>query len=281
LEEQLSIREDTRYQIKLISMISLGMFLFMLFFQPFELGIEDFNDVLIFHLGVAAITFLILVGFRIIMPASLTQRIHAESLKISNEVGLILLIWFFITAGNICYLHFVGGVPLSLSGGVKIAIFSGFPSIVLKLADVNMRLREQLRHFVRRNIKLEKDIANVEQTQSDPVVFESDSQNEKLELNPDDVMLIRSADNYVDIFYRLDEKIEHKLIRNTLKYIQQVLRENDDFRRCHRTCIVNTSYILNMTNNYKGHRLKMLDMDEEIPVSRQYILGIKDVLGDE
>jgi len=85
----------------------------------------------------------------------------------------------------------------------------------------------------------------------------------------------------VDIFYRLDEKIEHKLIRNTLKYIQQVLRENDDFRRCHRTCIVNTSYILNMTNNYKGHRLKMLDMDEEIPVSRQYILGIKDVLGDE
>jgi len=281
LDEQHNIREDTRYEIKLISLISLGMFLFVLFFQPFVTKFKDFNDLLIFDLGVAVITFLILVVFRIIMPASLTERIHAESLKISNEVGLILLIWFFITAGNICYLHFVGGVELSLTMGVKIAIFSGFPSVILKLADVNMRLRGQLRHFVRRNLKLERDLSNAEETQSEPVLLESDSQNDKLEINPDEIMLIRSADNYVDIFYRIGEKIEHKLLRNTLKYIQHMLRDNEDFRRCHRTCIVNTAYIVNMTNNYKGHRLKMLDMEEEIPVSRQYILGIKDLLDAE
>ncbi|MCF8347119.1 MAG: LytTR family transcriptional regulator DNA-binding domain-containing protein, partial [Bacteroidales bacterium] len=56
--------------------------------------------------------------------------------------------------------------------------------------------------------------------------------------------------------------------------------ENPEFIRCHRTSIVNSSYILNMTNSYKGHRLQMLDIEEEIPVSRQYILGIKDVLDD-
>ena len=41
---------------------------------------------------------------------------------------------------------------------------------------------------------------------------------------------------------------------------------------------MNSSYIVNMTNSYKGHQLKLLDLDEEIPVSRQYILGIKEVL---
>lgn len=280
MEEQ-NIAQDTKYQIKLISLISLAMFLFVLFFQPFDYQMEDFNDRLIFTLGIAVITFLILVIFRIVMPVSLTSRIHAESLKISNEVGLIILIWFFITTANIFYLFYVGKVELTLSVGVKIALFSAFPSIILKLADVNMSLREQLRHFVRRNMKLEHDLANAEMQQNDPVVLESDTQTDKIELFPDDIMMIRSADNYVDIYYKSEDKVEHKLLRNTLKNMQHTLREQHDFRRCHRTCIVNTAYIVNMTNSYKGHRLKLLDMDEEIPVSRQYILGIKDVLDSE
>ncbi len=272
------MQDDTRYQIKLISLISLGMFLFVLFFHPFETRQEDFNNRLVFLLGIAVITFIILVLFRIIMPVSLTCRIHVESLKISNEVGLILLIWVFISTANIIYLVYVGRIVLTFAEAVQISLFSAFPSIVLKLADVNRMLREQLRLFVRRNIKLEHDLANAKEKQSDPVVFESESQSEKIELMPDEVMLIRSADNYVDIFYKSEEKVKHKLIRNTLKNIQQVLRNNAEFLRCHRTCIVNSSYILNMTNSYKGHRLKLLDFEEEIPVSRQYILGIKDVL---
>jgi len=141
------------------------MFLFVLFFQPFEYRQEDFYTRLTFLLGIAVITFLILVLFRIVMPVSIVQRIHVESLKISNEIGLILMIWFFITAGNIFYIHYVGKVEMTLAKAVQIAIFSGFPSIILKLADVNKMLRDQLRHFVRRNIKLEHDMANLEQKQ--------------------------------------------------------------------------------------------------------------------
>ena len=281
MENPSDIIEDSRYQIKLISLISLGMFLFVLFFQPFEYAQVDFYNQLTFLLGIAVITFIILGVFRIIMPVSLTRRIRAESLKISNEVGLILLIWFFITAGNIFYLHYVGKIELTLALGVQIAIFSSFPSIILKLADVNKMLRDQLRHFVRRNLKLERDLAQMEHKQPEAIVFQSDSQNEKLELLPGQVVLIRSADNYVDIYYKSDDQVQHKLIRNTLKYAQSLLSENPEFLRCHRTCIVNSSYILNMTNSYKGHRLQMLDIEEEIPVSRQYILGIKEVMDTE
>jgi hypothetical protein len=280
VEEQ-NMAQDAKYQIKLISLISLAMFLFVLFFQPFDYQMAEFNDRMIFTLGFAVISFLVLVLFRIIMPVSLTSRIHAESLKISNEVGLIILIWVFISCGNIFYIRYVGKVDLDLSIGVMTAIYSAFPSIILKLADVNMSLREQLRHFVRRNIKLEQDLANIEQHHNEPVVLMSETQSDKLELSPDDIMLIKSADNYVEIFFRSGETIEHKLLRNTLKNMQQALRSQTDFRRCHRTCIVNTAYILSLTNSYKGHRIKMLDIDEEIPVSRQYILGIKDVLDSD
>jgi len=278
LEKETDILEDTRFQIKLISLISLGMFLFVLFFQPFETRQEDFNNRLVFLFGLAVITFLILGLFRIIMPVSLTSRIHAESLKITNEVGLILLIWVFITTANIFYLYYVGKIDLSLAEAVQIALFSAFPSIILKLADVNMMLRVQLRHFVRRNLKLEHDLANAKEQRVESVVFSSESQSEKIELLPDDILMIKSADNYVDIFYKKEDKVVHKLLRNTLKNIQKALRSHTEFLRCHRTCIVNSSYIVNMTNSYKGHQLKLLDLDEEIPVSRQYILGIKEVL---
>lgn len=278
MENQNYIVQDARYQIKLISLISLGMFLFILFFQPFEYKQVEFNDRLIFILGVAVITFLVLLIFRIILPVSFTKRIRMESFKISNEVGLVLLIWLFISAGNILYFKYVGDIALTLSIGVEISLLSAFPSVVLKLADVNMGLREQLRHFVRRNIKLEHELANAVHHESSPIVLMSESRNDKIEISTDDIMLIKSADNYVDIYYRNNEKVEHKLLRNTLKYIHHELRENTDFIRCHRTCIVNSAYVLNMTNSYKGHRLIMLDMEEEIPVSRQYILGIKEAL---
>ncbi|MDF1572726.1 MAG: LytTR family DNA-binding domain-containing protein [Bacteroidales bacterium] len=276
-----NISQDAKYQIKLISLISLAIFLFVLFFQPFDFQMVDFNDRMIFTLGFAVITFLILVVFRIILPVSVTSRIRAESLKISNEVGLIILIWIFIACGNIFYIHYVGKVDMDLSSAVVISLFSAFPSIILKLADVNMSLRKQLLNFVRRNIKLEHDLANAEQQQSEPVILMSDTQTDKIELLPDDIMLIKSADNYVEIYYKTGDEVEHKLLRNTLKNMQQALRDQPDFRRCHRTCIVNTACIVSLTNSYKGHRIKMLDIDEEIPVSRQYILGIKDVLDAE
>jgi DNA-binding LytR/AlgR family response regulator len=212
------------------------------------------------------------------MPVSLTSRIRFESIKISNEVTLILLIWVFITAANICYLHFVGKLELSLAIAVKIALFSSFPSIILKLADVNFALREQLKHFLRRNIKLEKDLAYAKQKSIKPIVLQSESKNDSIEILPGDIMLIKSADNYVEVFFKNEESVERKLLRNTLKNIQQDLMDLPEFLRCHRTCIVNTGYIMNLTNNYKGHQLTLLDLDEEIPVSRQYILGIKDAL---
>jgi len=272
---------DIIYQVRLISLISLGIFLYVLFFQPFEYKLEKFNDRLIFVLGIGVITFLILLLFRIILPRSLTSRIRSESLKISNEVGLILLIWFFIATANICYLFFVGGIDISLTEGVKIALFSAFPSIVLKIADVNQTLRNQLRSFVRRNVKLEKELASMGDRKQEIISFRSEAGSEKLELGLDNVMMIKSADNYVDIFYKEDDQVSHKLIRNTLKNIQKLLSDYHDFVRCHRSCIVNSTYILNMTNSYKGHRLIMLDMEEEIPVSRQYILAIKEALSEE
>lgn len=277
MESSNPTREDNIQQLKLISLISLGMFLFLLFFHPFDYSVEEFNDQLIFVLGCAVITFLILVIFRIILPVSFTRRIRLESLKISNEVGLILLIWVFISIANIFYMRYVGHLELSIFTGLRICLFSAFPSVVLKLTDVNWALRRQLKHAVEKSLRLGHDLS-VAERQVTPEVFFSESQNDKLEVLPEYLMLIKSADNYVEMLYLDEDVVKQKLMRNTMKNIEQQLKRFPEFVRCHRTCIVNTDYVLNLTNSYKGHRLKLLHIDEELPVSRQYLLDMKEIL---
>ncbi|MFC2129646.1 LytTR family DNA-binding domain-containing protein [Bacteroidota bacterium] len=281
MDSQNTMREDNIKQLKLVSMISLGMFLFLLFFHPFDYSVQEFNDQLIFVLGCAIITFLILVIFRILLPVSFTRRIRLESLKISNEVGLILLIWVVISTANIFYMRYVGNLELSIFTGLRITLFSAFPSVVLKLADVNMGLRGQLKHAVEKNLRLGHDLSVAEHVEQKSEVFYSESQNDKLEVLPEYLMLVKSADNYVEIVYRDEDELKQKLLRNTLKNIHQQLKKYPEFVRCHRTCIVNSEYILNLTNSYKGHRLKILHYEEEIPVSRQYLLDIKEILNSE
>ena len=277
MDKQYTFSDEVRFQLKLIAGISLGMFFFMLFFLPFELRELEFNNHLLFIVGLGAISFVVMGVFRILIPSSLGKVIKLETYKISNEVVNILVIWVFISLANIFYLRYVGLSDVTLFTGFKIVLFSSFPSIILKMADVNKRLRDQLRRFVGKNIRLEK-LSHEDTEERPPLVFLSESQTDKLESHPDDVMLVRSADNYVGIVYKDREEVKRIMLRNTITNVQSQLRKYPEFLRCHRTCIVNSHYILNLTNSYKGHRLKLLDYEEEIPVSRQYILAVKEYI---
>jgi DNA-binding LytR/AlgR family response regulator len=169
-------------------------------------------------------------------------------------------------------------MELSLFSLFRIALMASFPSIVLKLADVNKTLRDQLKFFVEKNIKLGKHSHDEEEPDRDPVVFTSESRSDKIAIHPEDILLVKSADNYIKIVYKDKDEVKQKMLRKTITNIGVQLRNYPEFLRCHRTCIINTFFITSLTNNYKGYRLQLLDYDEEIPVSRQYILAVKEYL---
>ena len=160
-------------------------------------------------------------------------------------------------------------------------LFISFPSIILKLADVNKSLRDQLKHIVVKNVRLGKYIPDGKIIVKPTETFFSDSNSDKIDLHPDDIMLVKSADNYVNFIYKDGEEVRQKMLRNTLTKILSQLRKHPEFVRCHRTCIINSFFIVNLTNNYKGYRLQLLDYEEEIPVSRQYILAVKEFIDSE
>ena len=93
-----------------------------------------------------------------------------------------------------------------------------------------------------------------------------------------DLLLVRSAENYVEVIYRGHQDVQNKLLRATMLSIEDQLRPFSGMVRCHRTCIVNTGSVEKLQRTARGIKLRITGYDEDIPVSRQYLLGVKAAL---
>jgi DNA-binding LytR/AlgR family response regulator len=265
--------------LKLLLSISFGVFLFILFFQPFPLGEFDFNDRLLFIAGLAAIVFLFMIFVRFFVRW-LKQKYEQgppESGLSSFIGGFAILVLSSVAFAF--YLRYVGSVSISFFIMLKVVLICLAPPVALWQNDTFKELREQ-------NTKLlqEKEIISgkVEKQEEEyltkTIEFTSENSGENLNLLISEIAFVKSADNYVEIVFKEGDVFRKKLLRNTLKNIEQQLRSYSNFTRCHRICIVNLHYVEKLNRNYSNHWLTIKGFDERIPVSIQYLLKLKESL---
>ena len=108
--------------------------------------------------------------------------------------------------------------------------------------------------------------------------FISENSSENFSLPVAEVAYIKSADNYVEIVYKEGETYKKKLIRNTLKNIESQIKQYSNFLRCHRTSIVNIHFIGRLSRDRNNHWVIIKGVEEQVPVSRQYLLKLKEAL---
>lgn len=101
------------------------------------------------------------------------------------------------------------------------------------------------------------------------IVFRDENGKIKFSVQPNDLLVLESTDNYVSVFYILQNKVQRKLLRNTLKNMEEMLRENAVIR-CHRSYMVNIANVEFMQKDYKKFNLKIRHFDKVIPVSEKY-----------
>ncbi|NOZ47428.1 MAG: LytTR family transcriptional regulator [Chlorobi bacterium] len=266
---------------KLYFNISLGIFLFILFFQPFVIELE-FNNKLVFIAGLSAITFLLLVTINLILPQLFPKTFDFKEWKNNPNVLVYSTILIVNTAAYVFYIRYVGNVQMSFFLIFKIALISFVPIAILKIYKEYKILLQQINFLTEENKKLanlspdNKDNKNEEDIEE---TFFSDSKTEKLKVKLNEILFINSADNYVKIVFMEEGKLKNKLLRTTLKNIEEQLHIYTDFFRCHRTCIVNRKHVENLSRSYKGYRLTINNYNEEIPVSQQYIIKVKEAIG--
>ena len=84
------------------------------------------------------------------------------------------------------------------------------------------------------------------------------------------VLFLKSADNYVAVYFVKEGKVKKELVRTSLKRLETEL---DEFpiRRCHRSYMVNINKISVSMKSNQGLSLALKDFyDESIPVSKNY-----------
>jgi hypothetical protein len=128
----------------------------------------------------------------------------------------------------------------------------------------------------RNEIESLKTIAN-KPTEKQLIVFKDENGKIKFSVLSKDLLLLESTDNYVSVFYILQNKVQRKLLRNSLKNLEEMLKGNMIIR-CHRSFMVNPANVEFMQKNGKKLNIKIKHFDKSIPVSEKYSSPFLDFL---
>jgi hypothetical protein len=260
----------------------LEFFLFILFFQPFPLEKLSYDNRLLYVAGFGGITFLFSCIVLIVFPL-----LNVKWFKTSDwESGPPIILSTFLLILNASafgfYIRYVGKNPLSLYIMFKVVLVCLLPILILIILYKNKSLERVIVFLQKQNKTYYTKIKETEKNgENKEITIFSGNKAERLSLKYKDILFIKSADNYIEIHYLENNAVEKKLIRNTLKDIESQFMHHSNFIRCHRTCIVNMAFAEKIIRNYSGYSLKMSNLQENVPVSRQYLILVKEILSDQ
>ena len=274
LNKKYPFNDNLKINARSIFSVSLGIFLFLLFFQPFNIQNPDFNNRLIILATFGAITLVLMSIARLIIPSIFTLAFSEERWNIKKEIIINLLFVIFNSVAFSFFARYVGKVPISFLTVILIVIISIVAASVIVTINRIYMLKlqvEELKSAVLEKLgKLPQKNARIE--------FDSVNKNEYFRLLADQLVLIKSASNYIEIYYKEENKLQKKLIRNTLKSTEQLLSKHPEIIRCHRSFMVNKNFIKNLKSGSDGLVLELFDFPNEVHVSRQYAVNVKKAL---
>jgi len=256
--------------------ISFGIFLFFLFFQPFQLKNPDFNNQNLILAGFALISLILLCVLRILIPSFFPKTFTVKNWTYAKELFVNLAFLILNSVAFAFFARYVGEIRISFHTVIIIILISLAAMVIVIVINEFRRMNSEvkqlneitgLNHSV--DINIEKDVE---------IEFVSENKSEYFQLSLEQIMLIKSANNYIEVIYKNNDKISRRLIRNTIKNTEELFTKYSTLVRCHRSCIVNKNYIQKLQKGTDGLKLVLFDYPQEIHVSRQYALKVKEAL---
>lgn len=116
-----------------------------------------------------------------------------------------------------------------------------------------------------------------EMKEEDAVVF-SNGGAEPLSVLPSEIIYIESVANYIIVAHFHNNEPRQTRLRGTLHKVEETLKNCDFIVHIHRAFLVNVNYVTEVTGNSNGYRIRMLGMDNLLPVSRANIETFKQAM---
>lgn len=266
--------EDLKHNSKIIFFISIGVFAFLFLFQPLDISKLPIKDRLYFITGLSFITFLALSLHLLFIPSVLPKGFNSSHWNIKKEIFWNLWILFTILIGYFLLNNYMGLLKFGFQNVIKLLLTAVIPLSILIIINQNHMLRTHLKLADDLNRKL-KDNKLIR----DKIVsFTSDYQKDSLAIKVSLLLFIRSANNYIEVFWKESETIKNQMVRCSMVNAEELLKEHKFMFKCHRSYLVNINYIDSIEGNSQGYRLFFENVGFPIPVSKNSVSRLQELI---
>jgi hypothetical protein len=251
-------------------------------FEPFNFKLNSLGQVWVL-LGFALITMLVTSIAFVLLPKIFKQFYNPEKWTTGKSLLNNVFILIIMGIGVVFYDYFIvmKQLPEYFPMGFLVDLFATLtigivPISIITIITQNSTLKRNLNSSKEINQILSERITT-SLTKNDLIML-SGTTKESVSISSEDILYIESEGNYVNVHYKQGDKVAYKLLRSTIKQMEESLQNHKMFIRCHRAFIVNINYILSSRGNAQGYRLTLSNIHQKIPVSRTYLKNLKDAL---
>jgi hypothetical protein len=222
--------------------ISIWLFIFAFFIKPFDDGTISFKMWLLISVGFSFIAFLCY-GLLAIIQKSIYQKV--SKWNVGFEIGSLVFFYLLFLVNT--YIYYKSPV---LNGGYD--FFQFFRLIILKSALISTPIIVLARIY---SVKLIP-------AKDENIIIRGENKLDILKIRKHDLVCVSNSQNYVEIFFIDESQLKTKLIRSTLKKVQN---DFDFLVQVHRSHLINPTHFKAWKNQDTVSLTQI-----ELPVSKNY-----------
>lgn len=266
--------DDLKYNTKIIFFTSIGVCAFLLLFQPFDISALPVKEKKTLIGGLSVITFLSLSLNLLVLPSLFPKNFSSSHWNIKKEIFWNLWILFTILGGYFLLNNSLGVLQFGFNMVIKLLLTAVIPISVLIIVNHNKILRSHLKLADELSKKLKDN-----KTIHDKIVyFNSDYQKDSLAIKVSLLLYIRSANNYIEIFWKEGDLVKTQMVRCSMVSAEENLKEHKFIFKCHRSYMVNINYIDHIEGNSQEYKLYFENITTPIPVSKNSVEKLKELI---
>ncbi|HKK77443.1 MAG TPA: LytTR family DNA-binding domain-containing protein [Saprospiraceae bacterium] len=273
LNEPFPQTDENAVIIRISVLFGGAIFFILAVFQPFDFSTAEGNVVYYYAFIFSLITTAVILSYEFFLKYVLKIRRDQEGWTLWKWFLSNMLLACCIATANYFFATYEYGLshawPRYFSS-IKTTIAIGIlPILALgAIIQANATRRNEALATRMNAVPLPAKPSGVVERQIRLPILHSDKY---LEINPLNVICAEAMQNYVQIYSWDGSDVSRKMIRNTISNIEEVLEETP-IRRSHRSFLVNTTKIEEVTGNAQGLKLSLQPSPGfTVPVSRKYI----------
>ena len=273
LKKPYPFNDDLKHNAKIIFFISVVFFVVLFLFRPLDIHALNTTEALM-RVGAMSLLTFIALSFNLLVLPSFLPRLFKPPWTIIKEIFWNSWIVMTVSALIVIYYQYLDISDFSFMFILEAGLYGCLSVSVLIVINRDRLLRDNLKTATELNEKIQ--IRN--EFGTNMVFFASEYMKDKLAIAADSILLIRSANNYIEVFWKEGDTVNNKMLRSSLSKTCDLLIDYKNLFKCHRSYIINVERIVKIEGNYQGYKVNLSDIDFSIPVSQSYKSRLQELI---